>query len=160
MKYHLHDRRVNKYINVVILIWMFCEGWRYKIMHHVVGRSAELPDLLNAINISLSMKREDQQVATIRCLLLTSVSTRVGHHHAHLQENNGPFTAFGVFVWFCWMWLVAVVGLCLLGCDHYEGFCSSHPTRQRPTTATNHIQQNQNNTPNAITGSLFSWIWA
>jgi len=27
---------------------------------------------------------------------------------------------------------------------------------QRPTTATNHIQQNQNNTPNAVAGSFFS----
>ena len=25
--------------------------------------------------------------------------------------------------WFCWMWLVAVVGCCLVGCGHYEGFC-------------------------------------
>jgi len=32
------------------------------------------------------------------------------------------------------------------------GRCS----RQRPTTGTNHIQQNQNNTPDAVTGSLFS----
>ena len=63
------------------------------------------------------MKREDQQDATIRCLLLTSVSTCFGHQ-------------------------------------------CSHPARQRPTTATNHIQQNQNNTPNAVTGPLFSWRWA
>jgi len=40
------------------------------------------------------MKREDQQDATIRCLLLTSVSTCFGHHYAHLQENKGPVTAF------------------------------------------------------------------
>ena len=33
-----------------------------------------------------NMKREDQQDATIRCLLLTSVSTCFGHHYAHLQE--------------------------------------------------------------------------
>ena len=53
------------------------------------------------------MKREkNQQDATIKCLLLTSVSTCFGHHHAHLQENKGPVTAFGVF-WFCWLWLVA-----------------------------------------------------
>jgi hypothetical protein len=32
----------------------------------------------------------------------------------------------------------------------------SHPARQRPTTATNHTQQNQSNTPNAVTGSLIS----
>ena len=42
-------------------------------------------------------KREDQQDSTIRCLLLTSVSTCFGHHYAHLQENKGPVTAFGVF---------------------------------------------------------------
>jgi hypothetical protein len=41
------------------------------------------------------MKREDQQDATIRCLLLTSVSTCFGHHYAHLQESKGPVTAFG-----------------------------------------------------------------
>jgi hypothetical protein len=97
------------------------------------------------------MKREDQQDATIRCLLLISVSPCFGHHYAHLQENKGPVTAFGVLFWFCWMWLVAVVGPCVVGCEQ-----CSHPTTQRPTTATNHIQQNQNNTPNAVTGSLFS----
>ena len=57
-----------------------------------------------------SMKRENQKDAKIRCLLLTSVSTCFGHHYAHLQENKGPVTAFGVLFWFCWMWLVAVVG--------------------------------------------------
>jgi len=36
----------------------------------------------------------------------------------------------------------------------------SHPTTQRPTTATNHIQQNRSSTPNALTRSLFSWRWA
>ena len=67
-----------------------------------------------------SMKRDDQQDATIRCLLLTSVSTCFMHHYAHLQDNKGPVTAFGALFWFCWMWLVAVVGRCLVGCEHYE----------------------------------------
>jgi len=71
-----------------------------------------------------NMKREDQQDATIRFFLLTSVSTCFGHHYAHLQENKGPVTAFGVLFWFCWMWSVAVVGRCLEGSAHYEGFCS------------------------------------
>ena len=31
-------------------------------------------------------------------LLLTSVSTCFGRHYAHLPENKGPVTAFGVFV--------------------------------------------------------------
>jgi hypothetical protein len=46
------------------------------------------------------MKREDQQDAAIRCLLLTSVSTCSAHHYVHLQENKGPATAFGVVFWF------------------------------------------------------------
>ena len=62
-----------------------------------------------------SMKREDQQHATIRCLLLTSVSTCFGHHYAHLQEIKGPVTAFDVLFWFYWMWVVAVVGRCVAG---------------------------------------------
>jgi hypothetical protein len=47
-----------------------------------------------------SMKREDQQDASISCLLLTSVSTCFGHHYAHLQENKGPVTPLGVWFWF------------------------------------------------------------
>jgi len=34
-----------------------------------------------------NVKRENQQDATIRCLLSTSVSTCFGHHYAHLQEK-------------------------------------------------------------------------
>jgi hypothetical protein len=41
-----------------------------------------------------------------------------GHHYAHLQENKDRVTAFGVLLWFCWIWLVAVVGRCLVGCEH------------------------------------------
>ena len=33
-------------------------------------------------------ERENQQDATIRCFLSTSVSTCFGHHYAHLQENK------------------------------------------------------------------------
>ena len=71
-----------------------------------------------------NMKKEDQLDATIRCLLLTSVSTCFGHHYAHLQANK-------------------------------DRVCS-HPTTQRPTTASSHIQQNQGSTPYAVTQSLFA----
>ena len=57
-------------------------------------------------------------------------------------EQRPCVTAYDVLRWFCWMWLVAVVGRCVVGCEH-----CSHPTIQRPTTATNHIQQNQRSTP-------------
>ena len=42
-----------------------------------------------------------------------------------------------------WMWLVVDVGC-------------SHPTMQRPTPATNHIQQNQHSTSHAVTHGLCS----
>ena len=41
---------------------------------------------------------------------LNNFSTCFGHHYAHLQENKTCVTACGVLRWFCWMWLVAVVG--------------------------------------------------
>jgi len=111
-------------------------------------------------------EKKNQQDATIRCLLLTSISTCFGHHYAHLQENNDPVTAFGVLSWFCWMWLVAVVGRCLVGCEHCEGFCSTLSNRnlhsahilqrsapQPPPTTSSRTRAVQ---PNAATRSLFS----
>jgi hypothetical protein len=85
------------------------------------------------------MNRENQD-ATVRCLLLTSVSTCFGHHCAHLQENKGAVTAFGVLFWYCWMWLAAVVGRCLEGSEHYEGFCSTEPTTSSRTRTTHQMQ--------------------
>ena len=63
-------------------------------------------------------ERENQQDASIRCLFSTPVSTCFGHHYAHLQENKDRVTAYGVLRWFFWMWLVAVVGRCVVGCEH------------------------------------------
>jgi len=47
------------------------------------------------------MKIENQQDATIKCLLLTSISTCFGHLYAHIQENKESVTALGVLFWFC-----------------------------------------------------------
>ena len=55
--------------------------------------------------------------------IINTVSTCFGHHYAHLQENKTCVTARGVLHWFCWMWLVAVVGRCVVGCEHCEGYC-------------------------------------
>jgi len=100
------------------------------------------------------MKRVDQKDATIRCLLLISVSTCFGQYYAHPQENNGPVTAFGVLFWFWWMWLVAVDGRCLAGCDHYEGFCSKCFGHHYA-----HLQENKD--PVTEFGVLFwfCWMW-
>jgi len=85
--------------------------------------------------------------------IINTFSTCFGHHYAHLKENKTRVTARGVLRWFCWMWLAAVVGHCIEGCEHCEGY--SHPTTQRPTAATNHIQQNQRSTSRAVTHVLF-----
>ena len=75
-------------------------------------------------------ERENQQYAKIRCLLSTSVPTCFGHHYDHLQENKDRVLLHMVYC--------------------------SHPTTQRPTAATNHIQQNQSSTPYAVTHGLCS----
>jgi len=72
----------------------------------------------NAKWCDICEEKENQQDATIKCLLSTSVSTCFGHHYAHLQENKDRVTACGVLLWFCWMWWVAVVGRCVVGCEH------------------------------------------
>jgi len=74
--------------------------------------------------------------------IINTVSTCFEHHYAHLQETKTCVTARGVLRWFCWMWLVAVVGRCVVGCEH--------------DSATNHIQQNQRSTPHAVTHGLCS----
>jgi len=47
----------------------------------------------------------------------------------HLWENKGPVTAFGVLFWFCWMWLVAVVGCCLAALHNHN---QPHPAEPEP----------------------------
>jgi hypothetical protein len=66
-------------------------------------------------------------------------------------EQRPCVTSYGVLLWFCWMWLVAVVGRCVVGCEQ-----CSHPTTQHPTTVINHTQQNQSSTPYAVTHGLCS----
>jgi len=68
-----------------------------------------------------------------------------------LGDQRPCVTAYGVLRWFCWMWLLAIVGRCVVWCEH-----CSHPTTQRPTTATNHNQHNQRSTPYAVTHGLWS----
>jgi len=53
--------------------------------------------------------------------IFNNFSTCFGYHYAHFQENKTCVTARGVLRWFCWMWLVAVVGRCVVGCEQCEG---------------------------------------
>ena len=113
--------------------------------------------------VSKVWREKNQQDATIRYLLLTSVSKCFGQHYAHLQENKGPVTAFGVLFWFCWMWLVAVVGRCLVECEHYEGFWTETNAVTFVSTCFGHhyahLQENKD--PVTAFGVLFwfCWMW-
>jgi len=42
-------------------------------------------------------------------LIIDTVSTCFGHLYAHHQEKGPRVTAYGVFCWYCWTWLVAVL---------------------------------------------------
>jgi len=58
--------------------------------------------------------------------IINPFSTWFGHHYAHLQETKTYVTARGVLRWFCWMWLVAVVGRCVVGCSTHNSY-QPHP---------------------------------
>ena len=61
-----------------------------------------------------------------RCLFLT-ISQHVSGIIMPIFRRTRRITACGVLRWFCWMWLVAVVGLCVVGCEHCEGYsCNLH----------------------------------
>jgi len=77
-------------------------------------------------------------------------------------EQRPCVTTCGVLRWFCWMWLVAVVGRCVVGCEQCEGRTVTftvlapynaaphnryqpHPAEPAPYTACSN------------TRSLFSW---
>jgi len=73
--------------------------------------------------------------------IFNSFSACFGHHYAHLQENKTCFTAGVVLRWFCWMWLVAVVGRRLVGCEHCEGSAPQPlPTTSSRTSAAQLMQ--------------------
>jgi len=59
--------------------------------------------------------------------IINTFSTCFGHHYAHLQETKTCVIARGVLCWYCWMWMVAVVGGCVVGCEYCEGYCSWYP---------------------------------
>jgi len=66
--------------------------------------------------------------------IINTFSTCFGHHYAHLQENKTCVTARGVLRWFCWMWLVAAVGRCVVGCEQQlmDTFRARTPQRSAP----------------------------
>jgi len=85
-------------------------------------------------------------------------------------EQRLYVTACGVLCLFCWMWLVAVVGRCVVGCEHCEGYCSTNRvmnfTVLAPYNAAPHNRYQPHpaepaqHTACSNTRSLFSWRWA
>jgi len=69
--------------------------------------------------------------------IINTFSICFGHHYTHLQENKTCVTVRGVLRWFCWMWLVAVVGRCVLGCEHCVRTLKRSTPQPQPTTCSN-----------------------
>jgi len=65
---------------------------------------------------------ENQQDATVRCLLSIFSQYVSGIIMPIFTRTRPCVTARGVLCWFCWMWLVAVVGRCVVECEHCEGY--------------------------------------
>ena len=97
---------VNMFVQQVQFRFKGFHSWKYETQSFVFS----LKFLFDVIKISCFVrkkciptskvwreKEKNQQDATIKCLLLTSVSTCFGYHYAHLQENKRPVTAFGVY---------------------------------------------------------------
>ena len=116
---------------------------------------------------SVSWRIKDQLDVNCYFISLLMCLTCFVHKYIHHHELATYYVKLSHWSYcFCFdvCWSFGVVGLKWYPCCRLQPatripLCS-HPTRQRPKTATNHIQQNQNNTPNAVTGPLFSWRWA
>ena len=120
---------------------------------------------LNMFRASLCPSSGEQRpcVTAYSVLLSTSISTCFGHHYAHLQEKKDRVLLHMAYYYQLLSQHVSGIIMpifrrsktwcycirCTAGCEH-----CSHPTTQRPTTATNHIQQNQSSTPYAVTHGL------
>jgi len=74
------------------------------------------------------------------------------------RKTRPCVTAYGLLRWFCWMWLVAVVGRCFVGCEHCEGYCSTHSahTLQRSAPQSLPTTSSRTSTPYAVTHGLCS----
>jgi len=92
------------------------------------------------LTASTCEERENQQDATIKCLLSTSVSTCFGHHYARLQENKDCC--------YC-MWCAALVLLDVVGsgcgalrCERILQRSAPQPlpTTSSRTSAAHHMQ--------------------
>ena len=59
-------------------------------------------------------------------MFIFKISQHVSGIIMPIFRRTRRITACGVLRWFCWMWLVAVAGRCLVGCEHCEGSQCSH----------------------------------
>jgi hypothetical protein len=78
-------------------------------------------------------KRKNQQDATIRSLLLTSVSTCFGHHYANPQENKDRVTALSVLL--CNKWENVDISrdafFCGIACSNIVRLLHAIPQKRR-----------------------------
>ena len=154
-----------KHLSLLILRFSCVRRTVYCLVHAVFQvRLKTKFSTTHVISISLksNMKREDQQDVTIKMFIINFC---LNMFRASLCPSSGGRRPC-YCIW-CVVLVLFIINFCLSMfraslCPSSGGrrpcYCTmcSHPARQRPTTATNHIQQNQNNTPNAVTGPSFS----
>jgi len=72
--------------------------------------------------------------------IINTFSTCFGASLCPSSGQQRPYvTARGVLRWFCWMWLVEVVGRCIVGCEQCEGYCSIRSIVNAPRYVPNTI---------------------
>jgi len=128
----LSENVTYKFILFIIILNDMCTLCKFYIMwlfHYVLkdhfwtcgwtlGRSKQF---FYKQNIVVKRERENQQDVTIRFYYQHCLNMFRASLCPSSGEQRQCVTACGVLRWFCWMWLVAVVGLCVVGCEHCKG---------------------------------------
>ena len=74
-------------------------------------------------------------------IFFLTISQHVSGIIMPIFRRTRRITACGVLRWFCWMWLVGVVGRCVVGCEHCEGYCSNSDLHSARTPQRSTVEQ-------------------
>jgi len=146
-----------------------CHIAKLSRIHDIIQRNIYQHTTFFFTNKCYTAWRENtNKMQQFRCLLSTSdVYYQLLSQHVSgiiipiIRRTKTVYYCIWCLRWKCYMWLVAVVGRCVVGCEHCESKSNLHSARtllhnapqlQPATSSTNTICSN--------TRSLFSWWWA
>ena len=96
-----------------------------------IGRCTSVANFLRVKREKIPKRRNNHMFIINFCLNMFRASL------CSSSGEQGPcVTAYGVLRWFCWMWLVAVVGRCVVGCEHSQCSHPNDPYRGRTAPLT------------------------